>query len=149
MTDWPDKKISSTALWYIRKHAMEPSTWRWTRLGEPHPEVLRFVELEVGELPVISFFRAEASWYLCTSRRVLGYFSGIAVEVAALDVVQDRFGNFKGSSGRETEVMTLLLADGASARLEYETAKASMAPIYYMRYWQRKYPILDKLKAEP
>jgi hypothetical protein len=148
MADWPDEKIRSTALWYIRKHSMDPSAWRWTRLGEPHPEVLRFVRLQVGELPVVSFFRLEASWYLFTSRRILGCFSGQAVEVTALDVVKDRFGNFKGYGGQETEVMTLQLSDSSEVSLEYETLKASMAPIYYMMYWQRKYPILDKLKAE-
>lgn len=149
MTDWPDKKIQSTALWYIRKHAMDPSSWRWTRLGEPHPEVLRFVRLQVGELSIVSFFRSEVSWYLFTSRRILGWFSGQVVAIAALDVVKDHFGNFKGYGGRETEVMILQLSDGAEVSLEYETAKASMAPIYYMMYWQRKYSILDKLKAEP
>jgi hypothetical protein len=149
MADWPDEKIRSTALWYIRKHAMDSSSWRWTRLGEPHPEVLRFVRLKVGELSIVSFFRSEVSWYLFTSRRILGWFSGQAVAVAALDVVQDRFGNFKGSGGRETEVMILQVSDGSEVSLEYEPAEASMAPIYYMMYWQRKYPILDKLKAEP
>jgi hypothetical protein len=149
MVDMPDEKIHSTALWYIRKHSMDPSAWRWTRLGEAHPEVLRFVGLQLGELPVVSFFRSEASWYLFTSRRVLGHFSGQAVEAAAVDVVSDRFGNFKGYGGRETEVMSLQLSNGVEVSLEYETFKASMAPIYYMMYWQRKYPILDKLKAEP
>ena len=128
---------------------MDPSTWLWTRLEEAHPEVLRFVDLQVGELPVISFFRSETSWYLFTSRRILGCFSGKSIKVAALEVVTDRFGNFKGYGGRETEVMTLHLSDGSDVTLEYETAKASMAPIYYLMYWQRKYPILDKLKAEP
>ena len=149
MTDWPDKKIYSTALWYIRKHAIDPSTWRWTRLGEPHAQVLYLVDLYAGELPVISFFYSEARWYLFTSRRILGSFLGKAVEVAALDVVKKRFGNFKGYGGRETEIMTFYLSDDSDVSLEYETAKASMAPIYYMLYWQHKYPILDKLKAEP
>jgi hypothetical protein len=149
MADWPDEKIQSTALWYIRKHSMDASTWRWTQLGEAYPEVLRFADVQLGELSVVSFFRSEASWYLFTSRRILGWFSGQAVAVAALDVVKDRFGNFKGYGGRETEVMILQLSDGSEVSLEYETAKASMAPIYYMMYWHRKYSILDKLKAEP
>ena len=39
------------------------------------------------------------------------------------------------------------LADGATVSLEYETGKASMAPIYYFRYWKIKYPVLDMLRA--
>ena len=27
--------------------------------------------------------------------------------------------------------------------------KHTMTPIYYFRYWRIKYPVLDKLKAEP
>jgi len=146
MADWPDEKIRFTALWYIRKHSMDPAAWCWTRLGEPHPEVLHFVDLQAGELPIVSFFRSERSWYLFTTRRILGRYSDKTVAVAPLDVVKDRFGNFKGYGGRETEVMTLQVSDGSEISLEFETSKASMAPIYYMMYWQRKYPVLDKLK---
>jgi hypothetical protein len=149
MADWPDEKIRSTALWSIRKHSMNPEAWRWTRLGEAHPEVLAFVQLQVGELPIVSFFRSDASWYLFTTRRILGCFSGQFIEAAALDVAKDRFGNFKGHGAQETEVMTLQLFNGSMLSLEYETFTASMAPIYYMMYWRRKYPILNKLKAKP
>lgn len=106
------------------------------------------MDLQVGELPIISFFRAEARWYLFTSRRILGEFSGKAVEADALDVIKNSFGNFKGYGRRETAIMTLYLADSSDVRLEYETNKASLAPIYYIMYWQHKYPILDKLKAD-
>ena len=44
--------------------------------------------------------------------------------------------------------MTLHLADGSDVNLEYETGKASMAPIYYLIFWKLKFPILDKIKAE-
>jgi hypothetical protein len=64
-----------------------------------------------------------------------------------MDVLEDRFGNFKGHGGKQTEVMTLVLADGREVRLEYETSLASMAPIYYLRYWKVKYPVLDMLRA--
>ncbi len=100
-------------------------------------------------MPVVSFFCSEASWYLFTTRRILGSYSGQAVELAALDVVKDRFGNFKGHGGRETEVMVLQASSGTEVKLEYETFKASMAPIYYLMFWKRKYPILDKVKSEP
>jgi hypothetical protein len=46
------------------------------------------------------------------------------------------------------EVMTLKTSSGAEVKLEFETSKASMAPIYYIKYWARKYPILDKLRDD-
>jgi hypothetical protein len=89
----------------------------------------------------------EGSWYLLTTRRILGCFSEQAVQVAALDVLEDQFGDFKGRGGRATDIMTLRLVGGGEVRLEYETGSASMAPIYYFRYWKFKFPILDKLKG--
>jgi hypothetical protein len=145
--DWPDQTIRSTALWYIGKHAMAPASWRYTLLGDSPPELGRLVEFQPGEFPLVSFFLAEASWYVFTTRRVLGCYSGARVGVAALDVLKDDFDNFKGYGGRETEVMVLQLAGGGEVGLEYETGRASMGPIYYFMYWKRKFPILDKLKG--
>ena len=147
MGDWPDEKIRSTALWYIGKHSGDPATFRYTLVGESHPEVARHVELPPSELPLVSFFLSEESWCLLTTRRILGCFSGQGIEIAALDVLEDRFGNFKGRGGRETEIMTLQVVGGGEVRLEYETGRASMAPIYYFRYWKIKFPILEKLKG--
>jgi len=147
MEDWPDEKIRSTALWYIGKHSMDPATWPYTLIGGSHAEVASRAELQLGELPLVSFFLSEESWYVLTTRRILGRFSGEPVEVPALDVLEDHFGNFKGFRGRETEIMRLKLVGGGEVRLEYETGRASMAPIYYFRYWKIKFPILDKLKG--
>ena len=149
MNDWPHAKIRSTALWFIGKHTMDPPAWKSTLVGAAHPEVLRLVNLEPGELPVVSFRFSESRWYLLTTRRVIGESSGDPVRVAALDVVEGHFSNPKGYRGTELEVMRLRLADGQEATLPFETGRASMAPIYYLRYWKFKYPILDKLKAEP
>lgn len=149
MSEWPDAKIRSTALWYIGKHTMAPPTWRCTLVGVAHPEVLGRAELEPCELPLVSFLFSKSSWYLLTTRRVVGEYSGRQVRVAALDVLENRFGNFKGYGGAELEVMTLRLTGGHEVALQYETDRAAMAPIYYFGYWKIKYPILDKLKAEP
>jgi hypothetical protein len=147
MSVWPDAKICSTALWYIGKHAMDPPTWRYTLLGDAHPEVRGRAELELGELPVVSFFLLAECWYVLTTRRVVGTYSGRRVKAATLDVLKTRFDNFKGYGGAELEVMTLRLPDGVEAELQYETDRASMGPIYYFRYWKIKYPILDKLRG--
>jgi hypothetical protein len=121
MSDWPDAKIRSTALWYIGKHTMDPPTWRYTLVGDAHPDVLGRAELEPGELPLVSFLLSEASWYMLTTRRVVGEHSGRRVKVAALDVLEDRFGNFTGYRAVELEVMTLRLAGAEEAALQYET----------------------------
>jgi hypothetical protein len=147
MIDWPDTKIRSTALRYINQHAMDLPTWRYTLVGTAQPEVLSRIELKPGELPLVSCFLGEASWYLLSTCRVLGAYADQNVDVAALDVHADHFGNFKGSGGARIELMTLRLTDGLEATLQYETGKASMAPIYYFRYWNIKYPLLGKLRA--
>lgn len=149
MSDWPDAKIRSTALWYIGQHTMDPPTWRYTLVGNAHPEMLDRAELEPGELPLVSSLHSEASWYVLTTRRVVGEYSGHRVMAAVLDVLENRYGDFKGNGGLDLQVMMLRLASGEEAALQYETGRASMAPIYYFRYWKIKYPILDKLKAEP
>jgi hypothetical protein len=95
----------------------------------------------------VSFFLSQQSWYLLTSRRVLGSYSGLSVEVAALDIVKDDFVDPKGHNGSEIEVVTCWSANGSKAVLQYETGRASMAPIHYFRYWKLKYPILDKLRG--
>jgi hypothetical protein len=148
-TGLEDPKICSTALWDIGKSSMDSPTWRYTLVGNAHPDVLGRTALEPGELPLVSFLFSELSWCLLTTRRVIGEFSGHPVKAAALDLLEDCFGNFKGYGGAELEVMTLRLAAGKEAALQYETGRASMAPICYFRYWKIKYPILDKLKAEP
>jgi len=43
--------------------------------------------------------------------------------------------------------MTLRVNSRLRATLQYETGRASMAPIYYFRYWSIKYPILGKLRT--
>jgi hypothetical protein len=147
MSGWPDEKIRSTALWYIGKNTADPPTWRYTRVGDAHAEVLSRAAWEPGELSIVSFFLSESSWYVLTTRRVVGAYSGHEVKAAALDVLAQRFGNFKTYDGAAVEVMALQFADGKEAALQYETGPASMAPVYYFRYWEIKYPILEKLKG--
>src|SRR5688572_20859066 len=99
MGNWPDAKIRSTAIWYIGKHAMDLPAWRYTLVGEAHSEVLSHAKLEPGELSLVSFLATETNWYLLTTRRVIGALFERRVRVAALDILEDRFGNFKGFGG--------------------------------------------------
>ena len=87
MIDWPDAKIRSTALRYINQHAMDLPIWRYTLVGNAQTEVLSRIELKPGELPLVSFFLEEASWYLLSTRRVLGAYADQNVDLAALGVL--------------------------------------------------------------
>lgn len=147
MNEWPDEKIRSTSLRYINKHVMDPSTWRVTIVGEMHPSLSSLVRIKPGEFPIVSAFHSESSWYVLSTRRVLGAYHDEVIDEAVLDVVQHKFGNFKGLGQTTIEIMSLEVSGGRIAELEYETGKASMAPIYYFRYWAVKCPVLNKLTA--
>ncbi|AWM38153.1 hypothetical protein GobsT_37470 [Gemmata obscuriglobus] len=149
MDNWPDAKIRSTALWYIGKHAISTPEYRYTLVGDAHPEALARAALQPGELVIVSFFLAADGWFLLTTRRVLGAYAGREVAAATLDVRDTWFGDFKTGGRVGLGVMWLRLAGSDEAVLQYETWRASMAPIYYFRYWAIKYPVLDQLAAEP
>ncbi|MEO5926505.1 MAG: hypothetical protein ABIR70_21990 [Bryobacteraceae bacterium] len=146
MSDWPDDKIRSTALRYITKHLMDISTWRATTVGVLHPGLGSSVELQPGESPIVSCFHSAASWYVLSTRRILATCKNQKVDAGVLEVTSQDFSDFKGHGGSASEVMNLKLAGGQIAYLEFETGKASMAPIYFFRYWEIKYPILGKLR---
>ena len=149
MDDWPDTKIRNNADWYIRKHAMDPESWRYTRLADHHPEVVSHFGLQSGELLIVTSYISDSSWYALTTRRIVGTHDGSDIDLAATDISDDRFGNFKGYGDAQTEVMVLIDTAQRASRLEYETGKASMGPIYYFRFWSIKYAILDMLKDDP
>ena len=146
MNEWPDDKIRSTSLRYINQHAMAPSTWSATVVGEMHPQLSQFFEMKSGESPIVSCFHSRSSWYVLSTRRVIGACRSQAVDVAILDVVKQDFGNFKGYGQTTIELMHLQITGGQTVSLECETGKASMASIYFLRYWAIKYPVLRKLK---
>jgi hypothetical protein len=126
---------------------MEPESWRWTLIGTPHPEVAALVTLQAGEVPIVSCHISGTSWYLFTTRRVVGCFRGTNVEFDPTDVIDHDWANFKGYGGVSTASMVLKRQSNADVSIEYETGKASMAPIYYLRYWTFHYPG-SKLRQE-
>ncbi|MGD2179501.1 hypothetical protein [Lusitaniella coriacea] len=128
---------------------MNPESWQYTRLSQHHPEVFHRFTLQPSELAIVTSHISDSSWYALTTRRIVGSYGGCIVDLAATNVTEDRFGNFKGYGDAQTEIMVLVCSERLDLRLEYETGKASMAPIYYFRFWSIKYPILDKLKDNP
>ncbi len=149
MVDWPDEKIRNIAVWYIEKASMEPASWRFTMIGAVHPAVAERAAMEEGELPIASCFISEESWYLFTTRRILGTHGGQSYNEAANDILDSRFGSIKGDGHEETTVMKLKFPGGREVQLEYETGGASMAPIHYKEFWRLKYPVLDRLRFDP
>jgi len=148
MDSWPNEKIASVALQYIRKHCMNEAEWQYTRLGSLHQELSCLAEFGAEELPVVSCFVHPACWYVLTSRRTFGI-NSTPFEVSPLDVERWDWGDFKHRGRSELEEVCIVLKDGNTITAIYEAGPASMAPIYYDRFWHFKYPVLDKLVVQP
>jgi hypothetical protein len=146
MDSWPDKKIRSAALWYIRKHCEKEAEWRFTCLDTLHEQLIGEAILEAEEFPVVSCFVRRGCWYVMSTRRILGM-NETEFDMSPLDVKEWRWGDFKDAGRSELEEACLIAKDGSSVTVIYETGPASMAPIYYERFWYIKYPILDKLSV--
>jgi hypothetical protein len=137
-----DQKIYKLCIKYIEKSSMDTQDWKHTLLGQMHDGI---TELEVEELSIISVYFSPMSWIVLTTRRVLGNYFIYRVDVPTENILRTDFGNFKGYADRQTEVLVLLFSNLHLARLEYETGIASMALISYFKFWEIKYPILNKL----
>jgi len=130
-----DEKIQDVAVAAIRRKSMDPGEWRFTRIGEIHPEIRERLPLEAGELPVASAFLSPDSWYVFTTRRIVSHLDGETRSLDPSGGLEARFGMFKAIGEISQQVATLSTPSGATFRLEYETGKASMAPIYAASYW--------------
>lgn len=129
----------------IRRASMNPEDWRFTLIAELHPQLRGRLPHVPGELPLASAFLSEHSWYAFTTRRIMSHFEGSTNAVDPANGITAAFGNFKGVGGDPSQVATISTSSGAAIRFEYETGKASMAPIYASRYWVQKHHILHKL----
>lgn len=140
-----DTRIKRFVVQFIREASMKEQDWLFTRLESTDERLSDLLELEVGELPIVSCYVDDYWHYLLTSRRVLGR-SGSEDFVAKTTDVQDwSWGNFKRELRAELELAELTLKDQTRIRMAYETGYASMAPIHYAKWWRIKYPILHKL----
>jgi hypothetical protein len=144
MSDWPHDKIHTVALRYIRKHVAKESDWRFTHIDSLPERLSRIVRLHPNERCIVNCFIDAQRWYAMTTVRIFGVAQGSRFECSPLDVTQWRWGDFKHAGRSEVEIATLALADGTHLRVPYETGPASMAPIYYERFWTVEYPVLEK-----
>jgi hypothetical protein len=140
-----DEKIQDIAVAMIRRASMDPEGWQFTVIGQLHPMLVGLLTLGSGELPLVSAFLSEDSWYAFTTRRIVSHHHGETRALVPANGIKSEFGNFKGYRGQPIQVATISSDSGKAIRFEYETGKASMAPIYATQYWWRKHPILHKL----
>ena len=86
------------------------------------------------------------NWSVYTTRRILGVYVGNELQIPTSTEINGDFGNFKDLK-RDTGTATYIHKDEVVS-LKYETGKASMAPINYIKFWNLKYPILNILKIK-
>jgi hypothetical protein len=135
-----DQRAFHIAVASIRRHSMDPGDWKHTTIGALHPGLEFVLLLAPGEMVLASAFFSRASWYGFTTRRIVSELAGARRELDPRDGITFDMANFKGR-GRNgtvvpTEVGTVTSArDGQSLRFEFETVKASMAPMYACMFW--------------
>ncbi len=142
MSSNQDIKAHQLCVKSIERHSMDVQDWQHTVIAQMHDGL---PGLQADELPIVSIYFSPLSWSVLTNRRVLGAYYSHKIEIDVSKISETNFGNFKGYGGKRVEVMTLRSLGSQEFRLEYETGKASMAPIYYFSFWKKKYPIIDKL----
>lgn len=109
-------------------------------LDRCHDPIASEVSLNDDEYPLVSFFAADGDWTLYTTHRLVGEVSGKRTEIERSGFGSTDFGDFKQDldSPRVTEAQ-IYCKHGARLFL-YESGYASMAPIYYFRFWSLKWP---------
>ena len=145
MSDWPHRKIYTVATWYIHKNSYPENDWLYTKTGTLHAALATIVDLDACELPVVSCYIDGHSWCVMTTARVIAKTDGAVTHTLPLEVDRWEWGDFKTGLKPEIGTARLQLRDRTSILIPYETGKASMAPIYYERFWCIKYPVLDIL----
>jgi hypothetical protein len=145
MRDWPHDAIYVAAVWYISKKCMHEHEWRYTRLLNLHGELRPEVSFEPGELPIVSCYLDRDRWFVMTSGRLQIRCFGQPFAVSPLDIKRWNLGDFKTRLVPQIGNATFQKRDGTSFSFQYETGYASMALIYYLLFWDVKFPALDKL----
>jgi len=123
---------------------MTPDQWKHTVIGCVHPELAPSFDFLPGERPIASGFFSQASWWVISTQRVVSQYHGARQELDPRYGVDHEFGNFKGIKRSEspsalpTETATVTsVKTKHSVQFEFETGKASMAPIYACMFWSR------------
>jgi hypothetical protein len=142
MSEWPHTSIQAALLQYIRSHAMKQSNWRFTQLEVVHDALARLIQLDPGELCVVSCFIDGQRWYVMTTTRIFGIYRGSRFAFSPLQVRKCTWGDFKQEGRVQIELAELQLIGGEKITLAYEAGFAAIAPIYYERFWHTRFPAL-------
>lgn len=140
---WNDSSAHDIAVASIRRHSMDAESWGWTVIGALHPQLAHRVFLHRHELPLMSAYRSEKSWYAFSTRRIIACHEGNIGEIDPRYGIHHTSGNFKGIGAGgmgsvPVEVMRITsLLTGETIALDFETGKPSMAPIYACMFWER------------
>lgn len=118
---------------------MHEGSWEMTLLDRCHDPIASRLSLADDEYPIVSFFAGDGDWTIYTTHRLVGEVSGKRTEIERSDFGSTNFGNFKQDidSPRVTEAR-VRCKNGIRLFL-YESGYASMAPIYYLRFWSLKW----------
>lgn len=150
MTRTEAQFIHERCLGLIRKVSMNVPHWEWTILGAAHDGLKS--EIKNGELPIVSFYADEDDWTLLTTNRIVASLNGLRSGVDRSNLDQVDYGNFKQDVDSPRITRAILKHTHGKAILLYESGYASMAPIYYFRFWEYKWPVwketYKKLKNE-
>jgi len=128
----------------IRRHSMNVGRWKHTTIGSLRPELSALVTLEANERVITSAFFDETSWYAFTTRRIISQLRGARTEIDPRHGIDYDVGNFKGidpkgvSGTIPIEVGKVVSSlNDKILEFQFETANASMAPIYACIFWSR------------
>ncbi len=123
---------------------MDMDTWKYTRIDNIHPEIIK--QKVKKDYVVLSCAIDEENWWLATVDEIIGKYNGLQFKFNPKSNFNEKSGNFKGYGDIEAETMEITVPKSDVIKFYYETGKASMAPIYYLRFWRFRYPVIAKLK---
>lgn len=135
-----DSDVKSICLASINRHSKSVEKWIYTYLinGDQIPEKLSsYIKLIKTELPVLYFYASKKSWYILTTRRILGTYQERIYDENISEITEEYYGDFKGFNGENTHIMKLNKKNGEMIQLEFETGKASIALIYAIDYLKK------------
>jgi len=145
-----DSRIQDIALQLVESSSMKVDEWKYTKIASLAGKLQGDFPLEKDELVICSFFCDPKNWYVFTTRRIDFVHNGLPSTIGPKTVTDTSFGNFKGyGANRQFSEKFLeeakIVSDGKTYNLSFETGYASMAPINTIKFWQLKYPVIDKL----
>ena len=120
---------------------MHEKRWEWTILDRVHEALAAKANLRHDEYPIVSFYAGADDWTLMTTHRMLGSVDAQRTEIGRDDFSTTDFGDFKQDLDSARITRARIVVKGESHTFLYESGYASMAPIYYLRFWSVKWPV--------